>query len=713
MKSLTSRDTPVPKTSLRARLRRGLTIAALALGLATPRSASAWDPSTTHLGMVDRAVLESALHLRWMAATELQRGLFTPLRVDPARLSPAERRFLGAALAAGHSGSGVQPLGGPGACPGAKAPPATQLFCVEGDVWEMPAVQWLHLGVIAEMVPPARAVHHFVDRHDPSRLDFNDPQQRPLVLRARQFRHNGAPLAGYITGTSFAGTGPSAIAWLADAADPLAPPRTFQHLELASTHPEPRARDHHLAMALIGLGALLHVLQDMSVPAHARGDVTAFFASLSSVPGDRGLPFAEVARLSYGRHDLPGRRAPESVNEARGLGLAGSLRGHFLGDAAYEGVAVFTGRRFLSEHSVPAPMFIEPTHDAQQAAAQLLAGADLDSTELKGAVLGPWPAARGYVKTATGRPLAAFDTDDLGRVRAFIDEAVYREQFAQLVPRAVEASRSLIDWTWPTWPELLYDAAAGNLDLEVAADLQNPELLVFTQTAEGLRTIKQRVRLKPGIRNRVAKLPKLQADERTIVVLRARRATGEPLLLEQVLGAESKTFGVVPAPYVAPPPPPPPAELETSEPQPIPPGTPADPALTPDASLGAPTTPDPGDPAATDPAKPATPGAAKPATPGAAKPAATKPAATDSAKPAAMKPATESAKPAATKPATPESAKPADMKPATGSATRTVTKPATDSAKPAATKPATTDSARPAAPKPATTDPATAPKSTR
>ena len=181
-------------------------------------------------------------------------------------------------------------------------------------------------------------------------------------------------------------------------------------------------------------------------------------------------------------------------------------------------------------------------------------------------MLGPWPAERGYLKTATGRPLAAFDTDDLGRVRPFIDEAVYREQFAQLVPRGVEASRSLIDWVWPTWPELRLDAAAGHVDLQVPEDWRDPVLLVFTQTAEGLRAIQQKVQLRSGADNRVIKLPKLAEDQRTVIVLRARRASGEPLILEHVLGAESKTFGVIPAP--APPavpvpvpvPPPPPAE---------------------------------------------------------------------------------------------------------------------------------------------------------
>ena len=559
---------PKPRTSRSALHIIGRRLALiLALACAAPRSAAAWDPSTTHLGMIDRAVQASAVHLRWMAGSELQRGLFTPLRVDPALLSPAERRFLSEALKRSHGGSGVQPLGGPGACPGPKAPPATQLYCVDGDSWEMPAVQWIHLGAIAELVPSARAVHHFVDRRDATSASFDDPQQRPLLLRARQFRSNGAPLAGYVTGTSFAGTGPSAIAWLADKADPLAPPQTFRHLELASTLPDARGRDHHMAMALVGLGSLLHVLQDMSVPAHARGDVTAFFAALSAAAGDRGLPFSEIARLSFRRHDLPS--APPVG--ARGTAFTPGLRGHFLGDADYEGLAVFTGRRFLSERSVPPPQFIDHGLAPDIAAARLLADAELDPAETKGAVLTPWPGARGYLKTATGRPLAAFDTDADGMVRCYIDEAVYREQFAQLIPRAVDASRSLIDWFWPAWPELTYDAVAGHVDLAVDASLQDPEVLVFTQDAAGLRTIRAKYRVTAGQRGRVAGLAQPTAELRNVVVLRARRSTGEPLLIEHVLGAETKVYPVITGPDLAPPPPATPAPPETLE---APPETP-------------------------------------------------------------------------------------------------------------------------------------------
>ncbi|MCY1069560.1 hypothetical protein OV090_32765 [Nannocystis sp. RBIL2] len=550
---------------LRGWLRRSALAAALAV-FAVPAPAAAWDARATHLGMVDRALLESALHLRWMAASELQRGLFTPLRIDPRRLSAPERRMLAAALQHG----GLEALGGPGACPGLGAPIETQRYCVQGDLWELPALQWLQVGVLAELVPSARAVHHFVDRDDPLRRDFSDPQSRPGLLRLRQVRHNGGSAAALATQTGFSGQGPSVISFLRDEADPLAPPQMWRHLELSSTLPDPDGRAHHLALALVGLGALLHVVQDLAVPAHARGDVSGFFSPLSPSPGDRGLPFAELARLAFGRNALPGRPTQDQIAQARGIAVAGSLAEHLFGGAApskepgalvlpegtgYEGLAVFTARRFLSEASVPPPRFLDDDLTPEAAAAELLQGSRLDPAELAGARLHPWPAARGYIQSGTGRPLAAFDTDDDGRVRPYVDEAVYREQFVHLAPRAIEVTRSLLDWMWPTWPELSFDATAGNLDFVVPPGLVDAVVLVLRQDAAGARTIVRKVALRPGERNRVTGIPTGLGDgERAVVVLRARRASGEPLLLEHVLATESKVYPIVPAPYVAPPP---------------------------------------------------------------------------------------------------------------------------------------------------------------
>src|SRR5690606_34235487 len=130
-------------------------------------------------------------------------------------------------------------------------------------------------------------------------------------------------------------------------------------------------------------GALLHVVQDLSVPAHARGDVSAMFLPLSSVPGDRGLPLQELARDAFGRGGLPvpvtlSPRPTEAVQ--RGTPKAPTLRGHVLGHGEHPGLVTEAGRRAFSESSLPPPRRVATTLDPQAAAAVVLDGAVLDAS---------------------------------------------------------------------------------------------------------------------------------------------------------------------------------------------------------------------------------------------------------------------------------------------------------------------------------------------
>ncbi|WP_146155151.1 hypothetical protein, partial [Enhygromyxa salina] len=519
----------------------------LGLGLCSG-PAAAWDPSTTHQGLLESAVTRSAVHLRWMDASELERGLFTSLRVDPDRLTKEELRLLQLTIRNAHADVGARPLGGPGACPSADAPPETQLFCVDQNLWEHSALGWLRLGMLAEVTPSARELNHFVDLEHPEAARWSDDELPAAVLR-RRARANGEPTAGVVTGTNFSGQAPSAIAWFEDPDDLLAPPQTYAHLALASSAASQAERDHHLALAMMGVGALLHVVQDLAVPAHARGDGTAFFAPLSPAPGDRGLPLQEFVRFEYGRSELPGLRAglggrssalgspapggPSAAGPS-GVPLAETLIGHVLGDAQHDGVATLAGRHFFSESSVPAPQHLDPTLSASEAASALLGDAHhLAAVEVEGATLAPWPAERGYLLSPTGRALAAFDTDLDGRTRPYLDEACYRDQAALLLPAAVDATRSLLDLLWPAWPEM--QRSGDDLVLTIPA-WASAELSVSIQRDDGQRREVGRHALTVSSENVVALgVGELAPGERVVLVLDATRADGPPIVLEQIL----------------------------------------------------------------------------------------------------------------------------------------------------------------------------------
>lgn len=518
--------------------RRMLVALALAAGLVQPSVARAWDPSTTHLGMLERSVLDSAMQLRWMEASLLQRGLFTPLRLDPSKLSEPTLRTLRLAMRDVHAASGAQALGGPGACPGAGAPEPTRAHCVEGDLWETTALGWLELGVIVETVPPERLLHHFVDRTDPAAARWTDDDLPRRLLR-RKHAKAGGTLAARATGGAFEGSGRSALAWLEDGSDPWAPPALAEHLRQASLAATPAERDHHLALALLCTGALLHVLQDLSVPAHARGDVTAMFLPLSEIPGDRGLPLQELARDALGRGGLPTPvpltpRPAEAV--LRGTPRAPSLRGHVLGHEGYAGLVQEAGRKHFSESSLPAPRRVDRGLDPQAAAAVVLEGAVLDAAEREGARLQGWPAARGYLVSASGSPLAAYRIDEDDHVRLWLDRRVYRAQLQQLVPLGVDAGRSVLDLVYAAFPVTTVDRQARSVALAPGATWEGATLQILVEDARGVRQVRAEVAMEGPAAHRVVDVWPADLPERSRVVLVLQNPAGVmPAVVEQVI----------------------------------------------------------------------------------------------------------------------------------------------------------------------------------
>jgi hypothetical protein len=513
--------------------RRLVTSLALALAL-SPTSARAWDPSTTHSQMTRRAVGASAVHLHWMDGSDLRRGIFSAVRLDPAQLSEDMRRRVLVAMQHAHADSGAAGLGGPGACPGASAPVSTRARCVEGDQWELSALGWIQLGMVAELDPRDRILHHFADRQDPQAAKWTDRTLPRAVLRA-EFRRSGGSLSESLTGSAFSGTAPSALAWVEDKQDPWAPRQALLRLRDASLAADPTARDHALAEGLLGIGALLHVVQDLSVPAHARGDITAFFSPLSGTAGDRGLPLQEFVRVEYGRTRLPTALALGPRATTRGVVLSRTLRGHLLGDEDFGGLIPMAGHRFLSETSLPEPTGLPPDSTAQEAAAFLLADAALDPVETEGAKLSPWPAAAGYLLSAEGRPLAAFEADTVGQVRLYLDRRVYRDQAGHLIPLGVEVSRSVLDLLLPAFAPTDRVSGSDVLALDLREwNYERPGLQVLVEDALGQRRVVRRVTLRPGQRNRItAGIPKVADNERVVLVLLGESG-GLPVTAEKV-----------------------------------------------------------------------------------------------------------------------------------------------------------------------------------
>jgi hypothetical protein len=524
---------------------RRIALACAALGglLSTP--ARAWDPSRTHVGITERAVQTSDVHRRWMEGSADQLGWFTPLRVDPNALDPETRRLLVVAMRYGHADVGAAAAGGPGACPPQPAPTETLQRCVDGDRWETSALGWLRVGIALEAADRTRLLHHFVDAEDPGAATWRASGRHRTTWR-RIERRAGGGLATRLGRGGFSGEATSAIGWMTSK-DPFGPAALFAHQRAASLAATSAERDRHLALALVAAGALLHVVQDLAVPANARGDLLGMMVPLSSSRGDRGSPLAEYARLTFGR-SMPVPVALSGRTEE--VAPPKSVREVLLGDGTREGLVALAATHFFSDGRLPPPRVLDRALDPGAAAAAWLGddAAGLDPAERDGAVMQPWPAEAGYLRSKTGRALAAWSADDTGLVRGYLDRRVLREHALVLLPAAVQASVDTLELLWPQWPTTQHDTAANLVEIDADPTLADRELLVLVEDAEGQRTVARRIALLAG-RSRVRDVSPAALPEgaHVVLVLTGTRADGQRIAIERRLDAAAR-----PGPAAAP-----------------------------------------------------------------------------------------------------------------------------------------------------------------
>lgn len=462
-----------PQLSLRSRLRRGLFAITLLASSGGADAAWAWDPSTSHLQVTDLALREAAIHRLWMDDSRQQRGLFSPLRLNPAHLETKARAALEEAIEHSHQSAHAAPMGGPYSCPGPKAPLEAQRFCVQGALWEHDAFGWIHLGILLDAVPSYQLASHLVFDKQNRQNSKDSAKKAPRWFRRAQRRHNNAPMASFLTGSD-----PNL---LFEPSSGWSLRQLPEFLEQSQTLPSPQARDEASAKSLILLGVLLHRLQDLTLPSVAHGDRKGFFSPLSQHSADRGnameawskqkLHFGDLRRaherIRASRPDLfgtdlfetdpvgtdtngpnPSSPAPAGpVQSESGFSILAKSKAGHKRDTQIRSLAQRFRAQLWSPSRLPAPRVVDPSLSPAQAAQKLLenhpdplAPAIQNSLVLRG-----WPAQSGYLCHAQGVALAAYERDASGRVHLRLDPAVYAQQAPQLLVFAIELSRQLID----------------------------------------------------------------------------------------------------------------------------------------------------------------------------------------------------------------------------------------------------------------------------
>jgi hypothetical protein len=391
------------------------------LGARAPE-ARAYDPATTSAGLTQRAVVASELHE--VLAHRLGRalGLFETLTlagVPAPGVPPAsvERRLLWGRLTALDSSAGYRP----------------------SDDGRASALAWVVAGSVIAKTPPERLQNMFFDPS--TRMGLRDASALDGFAHTMRLAADTGGLRALATGTSFSLEGMSALEWVESPRNDLGLPAFFAHVERSVVATESAERDTELVQALLALGGVLAVLEDMGNPAQVRNDFRgAYLRGGVGSPFDRASGYDRAVADLYGVLGIP---SPKTVVRRA------TWRDYFTG-ADGLGLADRTQARFFSDGTVPddAPVDRDTTMlDVLTAARQSLTYAlpAIPRLELRPMGLVEHVLAPDIPPGATHpRALLAYERVP-GRVRFFLDARVYADTARTLLPEIAGYAAGLVD----------------------------------------------------------------------------------------------------------------------------------------------------------------------------------------------------------------------------------------------------------------------------
>jgi hypothetical protein len=472
---------------MRAAPARWLVLAAL---FAPGSVAHAYDPATTHAGLTERAALASDLHRVLARALSRPLGLFEPVPLSLAELPAPQAQALEARLAT------LDPSGGVTAAPDGVAP----------------ALAWIVAGSIIATTPAERGQDFFYDPSRGSGLSQSG-SVASLGNTLGLLFDTGGGFRALFTGTQFNMTGRPSTEWLRAPENDVGLDAFHGALEAAVAGDRPQLRATSLARALMALGGILTILEDAGEPAHVRNDFRRTYLTSPGVsPFDRGSPFEQYVAETYGRMGLPNQVTP--VRRPTVISYITASDG--------QGLADRTQSRFFSDGSLPE----DPIVDRGTTGAEVMGDARaslpyayprVPRLELK--VMG----RKHYAYTKDRRRLFAYERVP-GRVRFFMDQAVYADSARALLPEIAGYGAGLIDLLFRA--EIRVEIKDGVAQVSLAGAhgaVRKGEIRVFAEDATGVR--RPAATLPPG--TEPARLAVPAGARRIAAVLRGQDDAGE------------------------------------------------------------------------------------------------------------------------------------------------------------------------------------------
>jgi hypothetical protein len=398
--------------------------------------------AATHSGLTQRAALSSRLG-ETLRAWGLS-GLYHEIRLPLQRLPRTEAFRMRERL------SRVDPAWG-----GAADPQGAQRV-----------LGWLVAGSVLEEAPASRGRHHFLDPRDGSGLI----QPRPgleWVLSAIASVDGEGSLSGALSGTNFGTIGEPADRWIMFRENEWGIPAFHGELRKAILSQEPWQREGAMARALLALGSVLHVLQDMASPTHVRNDLwEGHLARADGSAFDRSSRYEHWVAVAHGQL-VPPPAAPPPPQKTT---------------AYFRSLAEDTQRDFLSPGSLPLPLHLAKGMSQGQAEQGLRAGSAFPIPPLSGV---DFRREFGYLRGPAAEHLVAYRIDARGTLRTSLNEACFADYARALLPRAGAATIALLHHLARPGPTLRITDRSVTID--PYPDARSGEVVLFWEDASGLR----------------------------------------------------------------------------------------------------------------------------------------------------------------------------------------------------------------------------------
>ncbi|MCA9673126.1 MAG: hypothetical protein KC503_46355 [Myxococcales bacterium] len=395
-------------------MRRALSLVVAATLALTPAAARAYEPSSTHPGLTIKATLGSQLHRFLRRQLGLRLGLFSTLRLQASKMDRRRHHIVTRQMERFDPAGGYRP----------------------DKQGRLSAVGWLLAGSVLADVPGTHNRHHYYSPVLKRGLD----NRLPLLSTWHSLLatlESGDNVRQLVTGAGFDLSGISALDWIRHKHNPLRVQRFHAELRASLTATSEVDRRHHLARALLALGSVLAVLQDMAVPGHVRDDFIGDATQRLGTTGlDRGSAYERWVSAAYGLVGVP---------EYQGRPIRFARLRDFFSNKRWTGLADLTAVSHFSQGTLPRTRQVASNTSRRSLHRALARSLRFSLPRLPGVSIAC--AQRGTCQARSKRGVMfAYRLDRKNRLSFFLDGDSHATTARHLVPLAIGYTRGAIDF---------------------------------------------------------------------------------------------------------------------------------------------------------------------------------------------------------------------------------------------------------------------------